>query len=233
MMRSLWFALLAVAGVALIAWVMRRMAAGGDDQIRMPSPEAEGEGGPSRAWVEEEEEGGGSELLAVTSDGRVFVPDGAAVRLIPIGDPARSEEIREDIEAGMMAAGSAERAQLQQMRSATAGKPGWALDAGDFTAARIRRGAAGVVPWRLETLGRDGDYGFFPFEAEDGARAAIDLLEHRGIVQRPLDDDGRPIPASPEDFEEARRRYDETERALALEQDPDEPAPDAGWSNRR
>ena len=76
-----------------------------------------------------------------------------------------------------------------------------------------------MVPWRVETLGRDGEYGAFDFETEDGARAALLLLERFRIVRRPLDDEGNPIPASPEDFEEARRRYEDSWRALSLESD--------------
>jgi hypothetical protein len=223
--------LVVVLAAAVLAWLMRRMTGRDDEQISMPPPATDTGPSTSAAWVEDEEDEGG-ELLAVTSDGRVFVPDGPSVRLIPMADASPSEEVPEAIEAGVLNADSAERAQLVGTRPVSGGKPGWSLDAGDFTAARIRRGAAGVVPWRLETLGRDGDYGFFPFETEDGARAAIELLERRAIVQRPLDDSGHPIPPSSEDFEEARLRYEETERALALDQDPDEPGPGA-WSNRR
>jgi hypothetical protein len=83
----------------------------------------------------------------------------------------------------------------------------------------------------VETLGRDGDYGFLPFESEEGARAALALIERAGIVRRPLDEEGRIVPASPEDFEEGLRRWEQTERELALG-DPDEPRPE-GWSSRR
>ena len=70
------------------------------------------------------------------------------------------------------------------------------------------------------------------------SRCGVDftLYKHstlkRRIVRRPLDENERPIPASPEDFEEARRRYDESWRALAMEQEPgEEPGPP--YSDRR
>jgi hypothetical protein len=71
-------------------------------------------------------------------------------------------------------------------------------------------GVAGEYAWRLETLGRDGDFGFFPFATRAGAEAALELLEHYDIIRRPVDEDGDPIPPSAEDFEEARSRYEET-----------------------
>jgi hypothetical protein len=177
--------------------------------------------------------------LAISSDGEVFVPDGHAVRVIPIGDPGELAAHREDIEAGLIALSSSERQGLVGRRAPAGAKPGYPLNAGDFSAARIRRGAAGVVPWHLETLGREGEFGWYAFETEDGARAALAMLEKRRIVQPPRDDEGRVVPPSAEQFEEARRRWEETERQLALdaERDPglgdDEPPPPADWSSRR
>jgi hypothetical protein len=108
-----------------------------------------------------------------------------------------------------------------------------ALEVGDFTAARIVPGVAGEYAWRLETLGRDGDFGFFPFATRAGGESALELLGHYEIIRRPTDEDGNLIPPSLEDFEEARRRYEETEAALALDAD-DEPPRDPPWvSDRR
>ncbi|TMQ71251.1 MAG: hypothetical protein E6K80_06145 [Candidatus Eisenbacteria bacterium] len=202
--------------VAVIAWTMR-----GRSVTSTPIPSS----APSDDDTSDEEvEDEADEELAITSDGAVFVPDGTQVRVIAL-EP--DEVPREDVEAGMFATSGRERAALVARQ-----KPGMALTVGDFTAARIRRGAADVVPWMLETLGRDGEYIPYPFETEDGARAALALLEKRRIVRRPLDENERPIPASPEDFEEARRRYDESWRALAMEQEPgEEPGPP--YSDRR
>lgn len=215
-------AILLVLAVAALAWFLRRgsvepAGSGGPTEPASPSDD------PFEASEQDEE----IEELAITSDGVVFIPDGYAVRVIPL-DPDEVQTHQEDIEAGVFALSPRERLQLAAQR----GKPGQALSVGDFTAARIKRGAADVVPWLLETLGRDGEYMPFVFETEDGARAALALLEGRKIVRRPLDEEGRPIPPSPEDFEEARRRYDESWQALAMEREPgDEPGPP--YSDRR
>jgi len=193
--------------IAAVAWLLRRGAGG--DRTRMPVPPALDADVPP----ESDRESDGDLELAITSEGVVFVPDSHGVRLLALAGPSGVDAYREDIEAGMIALGAQERLSLAGQR------PGSALNAGDFTAARLKRGAAGVVPWRVETLGRDGEYGAFDFETEDGARAALLLLERFRIVRRPLDDEGNPIPASPEDFEEARRRYEDSWRALSLESD--------------
>jgi len=204
-----------VVAVAAIALLLRRSAV---TETARPLPS-------SRPAPDDDDEPDEDEIeLAITTEGVVFMPDGATVRLIPV----QASEYAEEIEAGLAQVSPIGRRTLDPNR----GKPGSALSAGDFTAARIRRGAADVVPWVLETLGRDGEFIPFPFETEDGARAALKLIEMQKIVRRPLDEEGRPIPASIEDFEEARRRYDDSWRALSLEQEPgDHPGPP--YSDRR
>ena len=206
---SLWVAVGLVALVAALGWILRRGTV--SETTHPVSPSRDDEADKGDAGEESEIE------LAITSDGVVFMPDGYAVRVIPL-HPQEIETHQEDIEAGVFLTSARDKAAL----AARQGKPGSALSVGDFTAARIKRGAADVVPWVLETLGRDGEYIPFPFETEDGARAALALIEAQKIVRRPLDEEGRPIPPSSEDFEEARRRYDESWRALALEQEPGE-----------
>jgi hypothetical protein len=175
-----------------------------------------------------EELEGPDEELAVTSGGDVFIPDGTHIRLMPL-DPDETSIHREEVEAGLVPISRQERLQLIARR----GKPGIAFSPGDLTAARVQRGAAGAVPWCLETLGRDGEYIPFAFETEDGARAAFDLIERYHIVRRPLDDEGRPIPPSLEDWEEGRRRYDESWRALTMDSDPGEGLEPGTYSDRR
>lgn len=221
-MTSSSLALVAIASVAALAWLLRRNSASttSDATAFSPPPDPERSGDPPG------EPDGDDEELALTSDGRVFMPDGRSIRLVPLADAARVEAHREDIEAGMIARGALDRGDLLRA------KMGAALDAGDFTAARARRGAAGVVPWRVETLGRDGEYGVFEFETQDGARAALAMIERLGIVRRPRDEEGRPIPPSVEDFEEGRRRYEESLRALML--DPEGGlGPPGDYSDRR
>ena len=218
---SVLLALGALILVVALAVFLRRGSAESGSNAPVSTPE-------DPALPEAEVEDHESDIeLAITSDGAVFIPDGYSIRVIPL-DPQEVESRLEDIEAGLFALSPKERTAL----AARQGKPGSALSVGDFTAARIRRGAADVVPWLVETLGRDGEYIPFPFETEDGARAALKLIESMRIVRRPLDDEGRPIPASMEDFEEARRRYDETWRELALEQEPGE-GPGPPYSDRR
>jgi len=214
------FAIALVVLVAALAWFMRR----GSVETPASAPRSEAVHDPDP----EDDDADDDELeLAVTSEGAIFIPDGYSVRVMPL-DPEEAVAHQEDIESGLFALTREERLQLVARR----GKPGQALSTGDFTAIRIQRGAADVVPWVLETLGRDGEYIPFPFETEDGARAALAMLESRRIVKRPLDDDGNPIPASSEDFEEARRRYDDSWQQLALEREPgDEPGPP--YSDRR
>ena len=90
------------------------------------------------------------------------------------------------------------------------------LRPGDFTGGRVVRGDPARDPWRLELLAREGEFVWYGFEVEEAARIALDLLERRSVMRLARDDEGRPFAPSTEQFEEARRRHDETERLLAL-----------------
>lgn len=148
-------------------------------------------------------------MLAVTSHGQVFMPAGADVRILPLeGSHAAiaSGQIRwEDVKAAV----------LEAARKGGGGMPGIQLDVGDFSAGRVVRGAPDIDPWRLELLGRDGEYQDHPFETQEAANAALGMLTRLEIVQRPVDEDGEPIAVSGEQFDEARRAYDETLEELA------------------
>jgi len=205
---------------ALLAWVLRSINRGAETA-------ADESGGPGREPAEADPESSDEEEIevALTSDGEALIPFAGSLRVVLLVDPAQIEEHRDDIAAGVVSLDGEARERLAHARS------GATIQVGDFTAMRVRRGRPDVAPWLVETLGRDGDYGFLPFESEEGARAALALIEGAGIVRRPLDEEGRAIPPSPEDFEEGLRRYEQTERELALG-DPDEPRPE-GWSSRR
>ncbi|MEO5619038.1 MAG: hypothetical protein ABIS67_14815 [Candidatus Eisenbacteria bacterium] len=170
--------------------------------------------------------------VPVTSEGIALVAAGAQVRLVDLATP---EEMPGWLESGIRASSvpysEVARAYSRTMVEGRGHFGGSSLHNGDFTAARIRREAGGG--WNLETLGRDGDFGFMPFDTEKGAREAMELIEAAGIVQRTLDEDDQPVPSSDEDFEEARRRYEETERDLAITPDDDEPPRPGDWSSRR
>jgi len=202
--------LLAIAGVGLLiaaAFILRgpkkdeEISSGqdsGDAVSEGAAPEPEVlETEPDDSWDEDE-------VVAVTSAGHAFVPDRHAVRLVP------PDEEGEAWKAGEHTRGK---------RGAAAFAESW--HAGDFTGARVVRGG-GEDPWRLEALGRDGEYVLFVFETRDGAEAALKLFESRGVVRLGEDEDGNLAPPSAEQFAEARRIFEETERELASERGPDE-----------
>jgi hypothetical protein len=206
-----------IAGVVAIALFMRRGS--GDERVTL----ADAPGGDADAA----DDGGGAgepgaeddAPLVVESDGHVWLPALSGLRRLWLGD--------EEADPALIAAGYVDRDAFDRLRAEARRRGGGGLTGepfhpGDFSAARIVRGTPGVDPWRLETLGPDGEYVHFGFETEDAARAALELLERHRIVRRPLDEDGEPVPAARGDFEEARRRAEDTERALAIEDDADE-----------
>ena len=210
--------LAAVAAGGVVALLLRR-AQPDDSTVQRPSsPERplhddhdeddEQDGDASdderEGEVEGEDEG---HVIAVTSDGEALVPDVHAVRLVPPEDEGEAWKVG----AGLKAA---------NRRGEQALSMSWS--AGEFTGVRVTRGGDEYEgPWRLEALGRDGEYITFSFETREGADAAKQLFERKGIVRLGEDDDGRPMPPSAEQFAEARRMYKETEAALDLGPDED------------
>jgi hypothetical protein len=149
------------------------------------------------------------QVVAVTSDGAALYPDRHAVRLVPPAD---------DEDAAWSARDAGQRA--RNRRGDLALSMSW--HAGDLTGVRIRRGDPDEGPWRLDMLGRDGEYQALVFETEGGAHAARELFEGKGIVRIGRDEDDRPVPPSAEQFDEARRIFLETEQAL---HDPEDGRP--------
>ena len=149
-------------------------------------------------------------VVAVTSDGDALVADRHAVRLVP--PETEIDEVWHQQEAGVRA---------RNRRGDAAMAASWA--GGDLTGVRVVRGEASEAPWRLDTLGRDGEYGMLLFETESGARAARDLFEKKRIVRPGRGDDGEPLPPSREQFEDARRIYLETMADLEAGGADDEP----------
>ncbi len=127
-----------------------------------------------------------ADMIAVDSEGMAFVPDGDNVLLIP---PPEAGEVT------------------------PARQHAHHIDRGDLIGVRVVRGAPDFDPWRLEALGRDFEYRAWFFETEDAADAARDVLERRVVVP-PRDEYDEPKPPSARDFDEARRRDEETEHAL-------------------
>ena len=214
MSPSLISGLIAIAVVVVVAMMMRRNST---DEAATPTPrpqlsrEPYGDGGvavmeadPDAEDDDEADDADDSHVAAVTSDGEAFVAYRHAVLMIP---PEESGEAWK-VGAGMKAS---------NMRGEQA--LGMVWQAGDWTGARIVRGGADEGPWRLEGLGRDGEYTAFGFESREGAEAAKQLFERIGVVRLGMDEDGNPAPPSAEQFEEARRIYEETSAALDM---PDE-----------
>jgi hypothetical protein len=225
---------LIVAGVVGVAMIMR--SSGPKDEDGEAAPERE----PSGASVLDEDDADEDEdhantRVPITAEGVAFLPDGHELRLLSL---VESEDVPEWVNSALESS-SVPYTVLNKLymptvaRRAAGVKPGIPLSAGDFTAARIRPGVAGEYAWRLETLGRDGDFGFFPFAERSGAEAALELIEKHKILSQTLDDDGDPVAHSNEDFEEARRRYEETESHLAIDADEEHDEGPGEWSDRR
>jgi hypothetical protein len=192
--------------IGVVALMMRWF--GRDDRVK---PAASGEVDPVDALLAEvsgADPDHAGEVVAVSSDGWAFVPDQHSVVLMPHGHPLHGDP-------------TARHGNVEDEHALHGPRAPGRLGAGDFAGARVRRGAPDHDPWRLEGVGRDGDYRAWFFETEEAARAALDLVERR-VVRVPIDEDGDPDPLTDDDFEEARRLDEETERAL---DDGDSPEP--------
>lgn len=206
-----------LAGIVAVALFLR---GGRDERVEMPgaaddAPDDDGAEDDVGADAPDDDT-----PLVLESDGHVWLPGLRGLRRVWMGS--------EDADPALTAAGYVSREEfekrraLARLRGDSAGLLGDTFHPGDFTAARVVRGAAGVDPWRLEALGPEGEYVTFGFETQASAEAALGLLEDHDVVRRPLGEDGEPVPASPGDFAEARRRAEETELALGAEPPLDE-----------
>ena len=206
MSPSLVGGVVAVVAVIVVALGLRAMGGGKPEGVGTapplapPAPEPESD---DDATIDEDGDGEDDRLVvAVTSDGRAFVPDHHVVRVLP--PPEEGEEWK---------VGSRLKAALETVAFGAGWSPG------DLRGARVVRGEFEEGPWMVEALGRDGEYITFPFETSDAANAAKELFERLDIVELGEDEDGRPMPPSAEHFAEARRIYLETAAQLEL---PDE-----------
>ena len=223
-----------LAVIAVIAVIIRAVSSGGVSDAtaastsREPSSEVVlGEDADDMDDdVYEDDDFGEGQMVraaAITSEGTAFVPHRGGVELIPPGedeDMLRDAAERHGHESIAQAASSAPR-NPKTGRLVVQWRPGQSLAAGDVVAVRVVRGAPDFDPWRLECLGRDRDYRPFAFETEEAARTAAELIQTR-IMRPPRDEHGDPIPVGAEDFMVARRQYEETEAALAMEDDPED-----------
>jgi hypothetical protein len=202
--------MVAVAAVIVVGLLLRGMssgkgAEGGVPAMPPPPPQPEPERSSRDADERSDDEGDGIDerlVVAVSSDGRAFVPDLHVVRVLP--PPEEGDEWK---------VGSRLKAALEAFDTRSS------LHPGDLHGVRVVRGEFDEGPWLLEALGRDGEYLTFPFETSEAANAAKVLFERLDIVKLGEDEDGRPMPPSAEQFAEARRIYLETAAQLEL---PDE-----------
>ena len=196
--------LIAVGAVVVLAVLLRRGSAGRDAAVP-PRPEPVVTEPEVEATAGDEDDDG--HVIAVTTEGEAFLIYDRAVRLLPPED---------DGEAWKVGAGIASANKRGTLGLATS----W--HAGEFTGARVVRGGADEGAWRLETLGRDGEYVWFPFETREGAEAARQSFERVGVVKLGTDETGRPMPPSAEQWEAARASYLDTMAALDADADAED-----------
>jgi hypothetical protein len=155
----------------------------------------------------------------MTLDGWTFVPDGDGVQILPPGWESATPPGRSNLVADAFALVVRQVSMPRDRRTGRlvpGWKPGEHLDPGDLHAARAI--PEGDGRWRVEALGRDGDYRGWPFADEADARAVLALLDAR--VVRPVHAAGE-WGAPADAFEDAWRALDETRHALS--------SPDEGW----
>lgn len=209
--------LLMVIAVAVIALVMRSFSRDRTPAAPRPADSVEallaevsgGDSGEESGEDSDTPEG----VVAITSDGWAFVPDGGEVQLIPPASHDEDLALRPaDAAFDVDRLGSQGGPFPRTQRPVSSWKVGEHIDHGDLAGVRVKRGAPDFDPWRLEAIGRDGDYRAWFFETEEAARAALELLER--VVRPPRDEYGEADPPGPEDFDAARRLDEETEQAL-------------------
>lgn len=201
--------ILTIVGVAVLAFVMKLVTTPREENATTGTGDAPIDDAQIDELLDEVTEST-LDVVAITSDGWGFVPRGEDVLLFP---PRDTEDVLHM--PGGETPVSRDPDTLRQLLSS---RPEFTLEPGDLIAARVVRGAAGFDPWRLEALGRDREYRAWFFETTPAANAALDLLK-QSVVVPPRDEYGEPQELQDSEFEAARQRDEETERAL---DDPDE-----------
>jgi hypothetical protein len=203
--------IVAAVVVALFALMLRKMggqADGGATPASPPETLADDSPLPPDPIDEDEEDEGPEGMIAVTSDGLAFVPRDHGVLVAPAHRVRATHD--DSADAPAFSSGDAEAPPQASVM----------LKPGDLIAARVRRGAPDLDPWRLETLGRDRDLTAWVFEVQEAAEAARDVLQ-RQVVQPPRDEHGDPIPVGDEDFWVAERELEQTFADLDRPDPPD------------
>jgi len=223
-------ALIAIAVVAVLAVFLRRVGKGGSDapsSAAEPGPPADTGTEPSADPLDEDEAGDDPEVVAITSDGWAFMPDGDEVQLVPPPEAPGGDETDPTDTLNPTA-----MLPHPRHRHLPTAKPGEHLDAGDFIGARVVRGSPGSDPWRLEALGHDGEYRSWAFETPEAADEALRLLLER-IVRPPLDPDGTPRPPDAAQYAAAAALTAEGIAELAMDTDENAESPETFESREK
>lgn len=203
-------AIIVVLAMGLLAFIMRTKS---DETIE--SPESRLGRKTSALDDEPDDDDSPAESIAITSDGWAFVPDGHGIQLFPPAEPDEGFGGTAEHAPGHHAADG--------RRSFREGKPGERMSRGDLIAVRVKRGAPGVDPWRLEALGRDREYRHWSFETQDAATTAHGMIESRIVPPRDPDPDPDETPIGDADFVLARAEAEAIEAELASGEEEPEP----------
>lgn len=210
---------LALALIGVVAFFMKRSS--GDETIASPDSGRTADatvGTDSDAEEGEDDEHDlPTEALAITSDGLAFLPRQHGVKVLPAAD---AREVYASLHGGRRpSVRRPEHGSYDDLDDSPMPRGhSYEMSAGDLVAARVRRGAPDVDPWRLEGLGRDHELMTWSFETEEASRTALELLEQR-VVRPRKDEYGEPIPVGAEDWLVAEKNMLETAEMLAMDED--------------
>ena len=199
--------LLTIGGVVLAAaalgWLLRTVTSRSEDEITL-------EGGqlpPIGEVFDDEDDLDPDAVIALTSEGIAFIPAAHGVHLVPPGDtrdacaPGDLGTSRDEV---TLAARGAQFVNPKTGGVLASCRPKETIAAGDLVGLRVKRGAPDHDPWRLEAIGRDGEFRAWRFETREAADAAASIVEP--ILRERRDDYGDPKPVTDADFEEAIRQ---------------------------
>lgn len=204
-----------VAGAAGLAWLLRMFGTRSDESVSMPASELPPIGEVGDDFDDLDEDDG--EVIALTSDGIAFIRAAHGVHLVPPGDTSDAcapNALGEGVDEVTLAARGARYVNPKTGGALASCRPKETMGMGDLVGIRVHRGAPDHDPWRLEGIGRDGEYRAWRFETRDAAEAAAEIV--KTIVRPRRDRHGDPLPVADADFAEAERQDAMIEAELLL-----------------